>query len=219
MKLPRLAIVGVTLLVIGILPALYAAYRFYSHNWTPLAVPIALTAGNVQTPDFVVDNTGTYVVKMAFDPLRVGRLECLVGDQLFKNDCDTVGSGLDLGWAVRQGNQTIIDIGTFRPQGFGRGAGEVTEDLGQFEGTRGERYKISLRIRHASAELNDSHPRLKIEAHRVYWERWIIFFQVGIWFAIPFCVAGLICCLVAAIRAKRHKMEDPTTDETVPMSS
>ena len=80
----------------------------------------------------------------------------------------------------------------YRPYAFG-GAGEITTELGRFEGVPGEPYRLALRIGNIASELMTAHLRLKVEAPWAAWGQWEILKQVGFLAAILFCATGLIC--------------------------
>jgi hypothetical protein len=178
MKIAQVA-VGVSVIVIGLIPELYIQNRLHSHDWSPLDAPVTLRKGDVQTSEFSTDLDGTYIVSLAFDPN-------LVGDQLFKTACETVGSGLDLDWSVvghSSGNDlALIQNRDYKPHAFG-GSGAVQTELGSFEAQRGGRYKVLLKLRQDSSELNTASPRVRVDAARIYWETWVIYGQMALWLA------------------------------------
>jgi len=195
---------GITIVVAGVLPLLYSEYRLSLNNWAPLTMPIRSTAGDVKTPDFVTDYTGTYVVRLAFDANDVEREECLIGDRLNKDSCETPGSGLGLDMSVATGDRVIVDHRVYKPYGFG-GAGEIASELGRFEGIRNRRYTIVLRNIQMAPELIAAHPRLKVTVHWAAWEQWVILKQLGFWVAILFGAVGLTCMILAVVSPQRQR--------------
>jgi len=153
-------------------------------------------AGDVKTPEFVPDYTGTYVVTLAFDPKDVDRQECLLGDRLDKDSCNTPGGGLGLLMSVAEDDRLIVDHLAYKPYGFG-GVGEITTELGRFEATRNQRCRIVLNKIQMAPELLVAHPRLKVSAHWAAWEPWVIWKQLGFWIAIVVAPVGLMCAVAA----------------------
>jgi hypothetical protein len=200
--------VGSALILIATVPIAYVQFRIRSHNWVPLTAPVRLVEGeNVTTPEFTADLNGSYVVGLDFDPMNSPLEECLVGDRLFKDDCKSLGSGLDLDWSVLRHDlpedAAVVDKEAYRPQSFG-GAGVVETVLGSFDAQKGEHYKILLHVRKIAPELNAASPKVRVEAHRIYWEKWMIFAQASLLFAIVPAVGGLLILIWAIL--KRPKM-------------
>jgi hypothetical protein len=200
--------VGSALILIATVPIAYVQFRIRSHNWVPLTAPVRLVEGeDVTTPEFKADLDGSYVVGLDFAPTNSPLEECLVGDRLFKDDCKSLGSGLDLDWSVlRQalaGDAAVVNNEAYRPQSFG-GAGVVETVLGSFDAQKGEHYKIRLHIRKIAPELNAAFPKVSVEAHRIYWEKWMIFAQASLLFAIVPGISGLLVLIWATL--KKSKM-------------
>jgi hypothetical protein len=187
---------GATLICIAIAPYGYVQFRLRSHNWTPLNTPVNLVdGGDVASPEFKADLTGFYVVGLDFAPTNVDLEECLVGDTLFKESCESVGSGLALDWSVVRHqlpkDVTVVDHQIYKPGGFG-GSGVVQTVLGDFEAQAGEKYRILVHVRKIAPELNSASPKINVEAGRIYWEKWIIFAQLSLLFAIFPGIGGII---------------------------
>jgi hypothetical protein len=199
---------GCVLILIAATPIAYVQFRVHSHNWVPLTAPVTLNAGeSTTTPEFTTDMNGSYAVALDFIPTNPGLEECLVGDRLFKDDCKSLGSGLDLDWSVLRHNSTedvvVVDKQPYRPGSFG-GAGVVETVLGDFDAQKGEHYKILLRVRKIAPELTAASPKVSVEAHRIYWEKWVILAQASFLFAIVPGVSGvLILIWVGANKLKR----------------
>jgi hypothetical protein len=202
-------LVGVAVILVGLVPMSYVEYHLHAHNWTPLQTPVTLTIGDLVTPEFLSDLDGTYVVSLAFAPKDVDREECLVGDSLFKADCEDLGGGLDLDWSVirrdTSGDTALINNQTYRPQAFG-GAGEMQTVLGAFEAKRGDRYKIALRVHKNSPELNEANPKIKVEPHRIYWEEWVELAPLSFGFAGVLGLIGIVI-VIYAIRTDKKASE------------
>jgi len=189
------AVVGAVLILIAILPYAYVQTRLHSHNWEPLISPIMLSPGEeTKSAEFKADLSGTYVVSLTFAPMNVAHEECLVGDRLFKDDCASLGNGLDLDWTVissnSSGGRPIVDRKLYVPGSFG-GVGVVATTLGTFDAREGDRYSILLHIRNIAPELRAASPKIRVEAHRIYWEKWVIFAQLTLMFAVVFGVGGV----------------------------
>jgi hypothetical protein len=189
-------VVGAVLILIAILPYVYVQSRLHSHNWEPLTAPIMPPADqDITSAEFEADLNGTYVVSLTFAPTNVALEECLVGDRLFKDDCASLGNGLDLDWSVisrnSSGERPIIDRKLYVPGAFG-GAGVVATTLGTFDAHEGDHYKILLHVRNIAPELRVASPKISVEAGRIYWEEWVIFAQLSLMFAVFFGAGGVL---------------------------
>jgi hypothetical protein len=112
-----------------------------------------------------------------------------------------LGSGLDLDWSVVRldlGDELVLVKESYRPHAFGGAAGAVQTELGRFDAQRGGRYKIDLRIRGSSPELGAASPLLKVDVHWSYWEKWVEYEQLSIWFAVAAGIAGALMLRSAA---------------------
>ncbi len=198
---------GTSLIVLAAIPELYVQYRLHAHNWSPLESPISLQVGIMQTPSFVTDLDGFYQVGLAFQPKNVDREECLLGDRLFKESCEKLGSGLNLDWSViREGwneNSSVVGPQAYNPSSFG-GAGVVQTELGGFEGQRGKRYAVVLNVHSVSSELNTASPQVRVEAARIYWEKWVIVSQPVFLFAVVLGSVGLLIVVLSFRKTNRN---------------
>jgi hypothetical protein len=202
--------VGVVLILLAVLPYLYVQYRLRSHNWTPLNVPASLNEGTTTvTHDFPADLTGFYNVNLTFAPIDVELEECLVGDRLFRS-CDKTQDGLDLDWSVLRsdphGEVTVVEYQRYRPASFG-GAGYVGTMLGSFNGRKGDKYRIAIRVRHVASQLSSAFPHVRVEAGRIYWEQWVIFAQLTMLFGAIVGLPGIVFLIVGLLSQRRVMAE------------
>ncbi len=188
---------GFIVIVVGIMPFLYTSYRTHSHNWTPLSVPLVITPGDFESPEFTTDLTGTYIVSLVFDPLADGKKEdCLIGEEIVKGSCQDIPRTLYLEWSVLASGTTGVPLAPYEPHAFSGSPGEDGTEIGLFEAKRGNRQRIRLKILKDAGELNAAHPKLTVEAHRAYWEQWVILGQLAFLSAIFFAAVGLGLILV-----------------------
>lgn len=158
---------------------------------------------------FATDLTGFYNIELAFAPNNVEQEECLVGDRLF-GACDKVQSGLDFDWAVFRsdvnGEVPIIEYQRYRPASFG-GAGYVGTTVGSFDAQRGKQYRIAIRVRNIAPELLSASPRIRVEAGRIYWEKWIIFAQLTLLLGAVVGIPGVAFLTFGLFSQRRARAE------------
>jgi hypothetical protein len=93
----------------------------------------------------------------------------------------------------------------YEPNAFSASPGELGTELGQFQARKGRRQIIKLKILNDAGELNLAHPKLKVEAHRVYWEQWVIFRQLGFLIAVLFGGVGQAAIVIPPLVQRRTK--------------
>lgn len=201
---------GLIIIVVGILPLLYTIYRTHSHNWRPLSVSVVLTPKDFESPEFTTDLTGTYIVSLVFDPMADHKKEdCQIGAEIVKGTCQDIPRTLYLDWSVFANATAVVSVAPYKPHAFSGSPGEDGTEIGQFEATRGGRRRIRLRILNDAGDLNAAHPKLIVEAHRVYWEQWVILGQLAFLAAIFFAALGL-CVIFGPLLFRRRKLPAAT---------
>jgi hypothetical protein len=72
-------------------------------------------------------------------------------------------------------------------------------------------HAILLHVRKIAPELNSASPRINVEAQRIYWEKWIIFAQASLLFAVLPGISGLLVLLLGIIKQRKqpnsHRMK------------
>jgi hypothetical protein len=192
--------VGLTIILVGLAPLLYTTYRTGSHNWTPLSVSVDLKRREFRSPEFETDLTGGYVVSLAFDNgLDASKEYCLMGER----DCGNGGRTLFLEWSVAGGAGSTSPA-QYEPHAFSGSPGQAETEVGRFEAKRGELHRVVLNILADAGELNAAHPKLIVEAHSIYWEKWIILGQLALLCAIVLGAVG-IGLIVIPILLRRNR--------------
>ena len=204
--------VSVVLFLLAVAPYVYVQYRLRSHDWTPLDAPATLQDGTVlSTPVFPTDLTGFYKVSLTFAPNNVEREECLVGDRLFASSCGNTETGLQLDWSVLRvnpdGESVVVGDQPYHPGSF-EGAGNVATVLGGFDAHKGDRYRVTLRVRKVAPELQTASPRIKVEAHQIYWEQWVIFAQMSLLFGMVIGVLAISMLILGLVQSRRIAIEN-----------
>jgi hypothetical protein len=87
--------------------------------------------------------------------------------------------------------------------------------LGDFDARKGEKYRISIRVRHIAPQLGFASPHVRVEAGRIYWEQWVIFAQLTLLFG---AVAGIpgIALLLIGLLSKRRVLSDKAVPSELP---
>lgn len=200
--MPRNLKIGLVVLFVGIVPLLFTIYKLHSHKWDVLKTPLVISPGQFTSPAFSTDLDGRYVVSLAFDTLPdIHREDCLIGWESPNGSCKDISPTLNFEWTVIGDVGSIENGGHFKVYAMS-GAGEDEVLLGTFEAKRTGRQEIVLNILSDAGELNNAHPRLKVQAHRVYWEKWVIFNQMAWLFALILGFGWTVTFLWGKVRAQ-----------------
>jgi hypothetical protein len=192
MRLRRRLANGLAIIGIGFLPLLYTKYRYYSHNWTPLNLPISLHRGVIYSPQFTTDLNGTYAVWLAFDHMSdFTREDCLLGSEIVRATCSGTPQILKVHFSVYRGNLTLVKDQAYQPGWSTSSDSELEVRLGEFEGSRHATQQIAVAVLRDGGDLNTAHPRIVVEAHPTYWEKWIILGQLALLVAGLFTLLGI----------------------------
>ena len=111
-----------------------------------------------------------------------------------------LNNSLDLDWGVvrggASGHQTVVDYSVYKPLSLENGNGIGTE-LGRFDARRGENFKVLLRIRSDSPELNTASPKIRVEALGADLEGLLMISEFVPWLAVFFGLVGVIILIFA----------------------
>jgi hypothetical protein len=116
--------------------------------------------------------------------------DCMIGEDLPKGSFGSGARTLFLEWNVA-GASGSTSPALYEPHAYSGSMGEMETEVGRFEAKRGERQKIVLKILADARELNVAHPKLRVEAHRAYWEKWVILGQLAFLWAIALSTVGI----------------------------
>ena len=59
---------GIVMLVAAFVPYAIAVWHVSRDNWTPLDYSVQLRKGEVRTPEFLVESSGTYILFLQVQP-------------------------------------------------------------------------------------------------------------------------------------------------------
>jgi hypothetical protein len=97
---------------------------------------------------------------------------------------------------------TVVDHETYKPQSLG-GAGVIETVLGSFDAQKGEQYKILLHVRKIAPELTPHHRGSTSRRKGFIGEKWIIFAQASLLFAVLPGISGLLVLLLGIIKQRK----------------
>ena len=104
--------IGVCLLVGAFVSYAAAVWHVSRYDWTPLDYPVRLRRGEIQTPEFTSEISGTYILFLQIQPRRMGfqRQECLLDLESFHPEsCSAIPSVVESSWKLWSGPDQVAD--------------------------------------------------------------------------------------------------------------
>jgi hypothetical protein len=171
MKWPLLAKIEIGLVLVGIGPFILVEWKQYSHNPTPLEIPIVLKPGEFRSPEFETDLDGGYLLSLTTHPLSgldLDREQCLMGVRFPRAvlDCEGNGQTVEFDWQVVSDKGEVIKKGSYKPLSISG----AKIGFGELQGRRNAHQSIILSILLDAGDLNSHHPLLMVEAGPENWE-------------------------------------------------
>jgi hypothetical protein len=84
--------------------------------------------------------------------------------------------------------------------------------LGSFDAQKGDEYRIAIRVQHVAPQLRSASPHVRVEAGRIYWEKWLIFAQLTLLFGAVVGLPG-IALLIWGLLLQRHIMAEKAVQD------
>src|SRR5574340_180201 len=101
-------LIGAILFVIGIALLVAAYVLVHWENWTPLAVPLPLKAGNHFEASFRPDFSARYYIYLTVrEPADWKRAQCALGVELDPSLCRDTPSVVDISWTAQSGGNPL----------------------------------------------------------------------------------------------------------------
>jgi hypothetical protein len=196
MKWPVHAKLGSGIIALAVGPFVCVGCYNLAHNWKPVDVPIVLKPGEFQSPEFRAELNGRYLLSVVTDQLTGlarDREECMMGVRVPRAvlNCDDVEQTVDFDWQVVSDRGEVLKSGRYSVTSIGPEIG-----FAEFQGRTGSRQRVVLHIRTDAGEVNNYHPRLKVEIGPENWEVLpYLFFFSEVW-ALALGTLGLLIIVV-----------------------
>ncbi len=173
-------------------------------NTVPLNIPLPLSAGHIQTPDFKTSVSIPYNVDIAFDTtkLPLEELDCRVGTNIPSVEpCSGNPPILNVQWKLISNSQTIPS--TSSSFGSSYSYHKIARHIGRFDSEAGGKYRLELDVLQDATRLSKADPRLEVVPFLDPYEGRLLLGGVAFFFGIIAGVAGLVMVLMSA-RRERH---------------
>jgi hypothetical protein len=129
------------MLVAAFVPYTIAVWHVSRHNWTPLDYSVQLHKGEVRTPAFLAESTGTYILFLQVQPriLEFQRQECLLDLESFHpENCSAIPSVIESSWRLWSGSGKVADNTTEQTWRGGSYSNDyVRREIGRFRARQG----------------------------------------------------------------------------------
>jgi len=191
--------IGIGLLLCAFVPYGVAAWHVSRYNWTPLDYPVQLHKGEIRTPEFTSEVSGTYILYLQIQPRRIEfqRQECLLDLESFHPEfCSAIPPVVEASWKLWNGPNQVADNTTEQTWKGGSYSNDYTRrEIGRFQARQGERYRLSIDFQRDPAELNVAHPRIVAESIQD-WDGFAIETQGTFALGVMLAIAAIVLLIV-----------------------
>ncbi len=200
---------GVQLLIVGLLGLLVAVPVYFwskKMNAVPLEIPLSLSAGHIQSPDFTTHVSIPYNVDIAFDTTKIplSELDCLIGTNLETVEpCTNQPAILNVKWTLISGDRPVATGSSTDAVGAGYSYHKTARHLGNFHSESGRQYRLDLDVLGDGARLNVARPKLEITPLLVSYEGRFLLTALELLVSAICVTAGCIIALISILRGRR----------------
>jgi hypothetical protein len=177
-------------------------------NAVPLSMPVALSRGQFQSPQFRARVSIPHRINLVFDSsIPSAELDCFIGMSKGPQRCGNETAILNVKWQIMSGGQSVATGSSGELVGAGYGDHKTQRFIGMFDAHRGEAYTIDLNILEDGTRLSEAHPRLEIEPNLLGYEGRLLLAGLVFYVGLLGAAAGIVLGLVGAFRRKQFHVE------------
>ena len=156
-------IVGMFAVLLVVPCASAKSQKDHPYRYSVVDMPVSLTAGTVQTPEFPVASHGYWIMIQAEKPLPFKQMECMMGvtqGPLDSKNCSSNDPLLRADWTVWDGNH-IVSSGSSTTEADAKYTTQyIFKFLGKFLGEAGKNYVVKVKFTRDGTPLNVANPHL-----------------------------------------------------------
>lgn len=174
------------------------------YNWQPVSQPVALTPGPIETAQFETNKDAYYEIAIDVNKnMDAERTECLLGIDPGQDPqrCKDMASVVDIAWTVTKNGAKVTD-GSSADSREVYTSDRVGRVIGEFWGTRGSRYAVSLKVNRDGSPLATADPRLIVKMNDEDSKNYAVISQVLFFGGISFGLLGVVLMLNAGKRER-----------------
>jgi hypothetical protein len=174
-------------------------------NAVPLSVPIVLSPGHFQSPEFKTRESISYRINITFDSgIGSAELDCLIGMNLKDvQPCTNRPEILNVQWRLLSRSQPVASGSSSELRGASYSYHKVQRHIGNFAAQSGQVYTVQLDILQDAPRLGEAHPTLEIEPNLNGYEGWLLLNGLVFYVGLLGSTIGIIVTLVAFFRGKQ----------------
>jgi hypothetical protein len=159
---------------------LFLSWHLYNtHNWTPVHVPLSLSATQITRAEFVADMDTTYFVQI----------------DLKRAENSEVTGEPSIAWTVTHENRSVGE--EYSGQYWGETIGY---EIGTFRGKSGQKYSLEAHVKHDSPLLRVLDPHLQIAVTPIDNERYMVFCAMMDWLSMFIFLIAIFCLVLSRRR-------------------
>ena len=154
---------GLALVALGL--GILGAWDWWTKTriFTPLRVPLPLTAGESISPEFKINYDATYLIEIEVQKtLPSETLHCLLGLEADTTRCKELPLPVALSWTLTNKDQVIKRGSSSELHTVPAETGTVSRVVGEFQGKAGQKYYLQAAITTDDTPLASADPHLKI---------------------------------------------------------
>ena len=201
MRFTRTCWVGVTLIVLGVVPLICWTVWFRTRSWCPVSIPISVTQGShFTTGEFPVNLSGRYAIEI--DTERTPGLDI---SRCAPVTPDCRPPMLNVEWALSGNEETVH--GTAKETGYGPSTRDsLTWDVGIFEAQKGRHYLVQGEVVAAVSAFKEGRPRLNVSVFDTSLETGLVVSGLLRFVSIILALIGGVLLIFSLVRQRRQKV-------------
>jgi hypothetical protein len=205
MRLNPIHRTGLLLVIAGLTISLTTSFWSRAMNDVPLSIPIVLSPGQFQSPEFETRESISYLINITFDSgIASEELDCLIGMNLKDvQPCTNRPGILNVKWRLLSRSRPVVTGSSTELRGASYSYHKVQRHIGNFAAQSGQVYTVQLDILQDATRLGEAHPILEIEPDLNGYEGWLLLSGLAFYMGLLGAVIGIIVILVAVFRGKQ----------------
>ena len=173
-RISRRKLIGVVSGILGVLhmvPSVSAGtHKGFPEKYSDVYMPVSLTVGTIQTPEFVADSQLYDILIQVEKPLPFNQMACMMGVSDSPLDhCKSNDPLLRADWIVwNEGH--IVSKGSSPTEVHAAFTDKyIFGLLGKFSGEVGKKYTVEVKFTKDGTPLNVANPHLIVIQHKKFW--------------------------------------------------
>lgn len=170
-------------------------------NAVPLSVPVVLSPGHFESPNFKVRVSTQHVVSIALKrSLPPDQMDCFIDMNLMPNGCANHPAILNVKWQLVSGGHTIA-TGSSNERGASYSDNLIERHIGRFDAQSGKEYKLEFDVLQDGSGLAPAHPLLEVVPNLNAYEGRLMLAGVGFYAGFVIAAIGVIMAYRSAFGA------------------